>query len=127
MTDENAETTTNESFTRAVNEAVSALHSALGNFLQGEAYRHANPCRLVRPDGLNEHTIARAEECTKIEAATTHLQDVLIKQLVDSAPPGMRAAILASQKKIAEAQVVPEELPNALDGRDETNGVAHDE
>lgn len=124
---ENVATTSNESFTRAVNEAVGALHTALGNFLQGEAYRHANPCRLVRPDGLSEHTIARAGECERIEAATTALQDVLIKQLVDSAPPGMREAILASQKTIAAAQVVPEDAPNALDGRDETNGVAHDE
>lgn len=81
-------------------DALKGLQAALGDFLVGEAERHAHPCALVNPDGSNPDALARGGQCEAIDVATTALTDVLIKGLVDTAPPAIRQAILVSQRKL---------------------------
>lgn len=74
-----------------------ALRNALGDFLVGEARRHAQPSTIVRPDGGNDNLDERAAQCQAIEDATDAVHDAFIRGLINSASPAMRLAILRSQ------------------------------
>lgn len=114
----------------ALEAALLRLQKALGDFLVGEAERHALPVRLVAADGSNTDWRDRKEQTDAVDAATAALQDLLIKGILDSATPAMREAILASQRHgqgLATVRSPRAGDSNELDGRDESQGVPHDD
>ena len=78
--------------------ALRALKEAIGTFLLGEAKRHARPVVLVRPDGSNPDAEEQARQEAAVDDAGAALNDAFVRELVDTAPPPLRAAILESMK-----------------------------
>ena len=97
-------------------DALVALRNAVGDFLVGEAQRYELPVSLVRPDGSTQDGDERAAQCEAIDRTTGVLIDTITKGLVESAPPAVRLAILASQRGLKKKLDAEAESPAVANG-----------
>ena len=81
-----------------MNEALLALRDAWGDFVSSQAQRYAVPCSVVRPDGTTADQVERAEQIAAITKDHVTIDNLVVRHLLATAPPGIREAFLSAER-----------------------------